>query len=445
MDDSYAGLIDGRWGEGSQAALEAHAVSRGVIAPDAAVAIVPTAHAVRVALDAMEFLVAQDLGYRGGAAFGHRLLAPSAPFHVESGGGRAWHVLRADGVEITLFVSDAPAAAALHAAVSADVGPDPDRYLLRTAHRQVSAGARDGARVYARSDATGPGGMWVSTVVEESPGADRRLLPLVAASITTDVAADLDVGGGRLVELAYAAAALVDGGPAATAVAAPDTPVPASLGSAPDLAAFATPIGSGTAFFVNATDLVTAAHVVEGCAEITLDDGAPLTVLAWAAELDLALLAAPRRSRSFLPLALAEPPRLGEGVFALGYPLYGALGTGLSMTRGNLSALSGLGDDPSRVTITAPVHPGNSGGPLMSLDGVVIGVVVATIDKQQVADAYGAIPENISFAVTGAGLSAFLDAQGVLYPTGASLPLEADGAVPEPVQAAVVPVLCWGE
>ena len=217
------------------------------------------------------------------------------------------------------------------------------------------------------------------------------------------------------------------------------------MAPAPTEDAFATAIGSGTGFFVNATDLVTAAHVIDGCAEVTLDDGAPLALLARHATLDLAVLASPRRSRSFLSVAAAQRPRLGEGVFALGYPLYGTLGTGLSMTRGNVSATAGLGDDPSSLTITAPIHPGNSGGPLMSLDGEIVGVVVATIDKLRMAEAFGTMPENINFAVTGAELTAFLDAEGVLYPHGARLPLEPSGGVPDAMQAAVVPVLCWGE
>ena len=36
----------------------------------------------------------------------------------------------------------------------------------------------------------------------------------------------------------------------------------------------------------------------------------------------------------------------------------------LNVTSGNVSALAGPGDDAKRLQITAPVQPGNSGGPL---------------------------------------------------------------------------------
>ncbi len=435
LDESYRGPIDGRWGGAAQLALEAHAARRGVVATDEPAPAVPMIHAVRLAVGAMDFVIDHDLGYRDGAAAGHRLLAPSGEFEIERGGGRAWSVLRDDGLEITLFVADAPATVALHGVVAMDVAEDPERSLLRRDDRMVSTGDRAGRLVYARSDALGSGGLWATAVIEEQASADPRLAPVVASSITTDPAADIRIAGGRLVELALAAA---EPAAATRPAAAPD----AAPEPAPD--AFATAVGSGTAFFVNATDLVTAAHVIDGCAEVTFDDGAPLAVLARHPTLDLAVLSSARRSRSFLPIAAARRPRLGEGVFALGFPLYGTLGTGLSMTRGNVSATTGLGDDPTALTVTAPIHPGNSGGPLMSLDGEIVGVVVATIDKLRMAEAFGALPENIGFAVTGAELTAFLDAEAVLYPTGARRPLPPDGGVPDDMQAAVVPVLCWG-
>ena len=354
-------------------------------------------------------------------------------------------MLRADGLEITLLVADERQTAAVHAIVAGDPGAGPDRALLRSADRMVSEGPGEGLRIHARSDLSGSDGLWVTTIVEERPGADPRLAAVVAASITTDGAADIRIADGRLVELALAAAALArrrrrgrTGARRAAAEAA--APAPDPSGDAFEMA-----MGAGTAFFVNATDLVTAAHVIEGCGEVTLDDGAPLAVLALHPTLDLAVLRSPQPSPSFLPILPGPRARLGEGVFALGYPLYGTLGTGLSMTRGNVSATTSLGDDPSGLTVTAPIHPGNSGGPLLSDAGAIVGVVVATIDKLQMAESFGTIPENISFAVSGAELADFLDAEGVPHPDGVRRPLEADGAVPEATQAAVVPVICWGE
>ena len=92
------------------------------------------------------------------------------------------------------------------------------------------------------------------------------------------------------------------------------------------------------------------------------------------------------------------------------------------MTAGNVSALAGLADDPEALTISAPVQPGNSGGPLLALNGT--------------------LPENTNYAVAGPALMAFLGAEGVSMPRlGGALPAIEDG-IPNAMQEAVVPVIC---
>jgi S1-C subfamily serine protease len=101
-------------------------------------------------------------------------------------------------------------------------------------------------------------------------------------------------------------------------------------------------VATGSGFFVNDTDVVTAAHVVEDCGELRLEDGSALSVLAADRVLDLAVLASSRRSSHWLPLGPATGPRLGEPVLALGYPLFGDVLTvdqGLSVTGGHISSL----------------------------------------------------------------------------------------------------------
>ena len=65
--------------------------------------------------------------------------------------------------------------------------------------------------------------------------------------------------------------------------------------------------------------------------------------------------------------------------------------------------------------ISAPVQPGNSGGPLLDSAGNVIGVVSGKLNAVKVAGATGDIPQNINFAIGGNTLRAFLDAKGVNY------------------------------
>ena len=84
----------------------------------------------------------------------------------------------------------------------------------------------------------------------------------------------------------------------------------------------------------------------------------------------------------------------------VGYPLRGALASGANVTVGNVSALAGPGDDRRLIQITAPVQPGNSGGPVLDSAGNAVGVAVAKLDAAAMARATGDIPQNVNFAVS---------------------------------------------
>ena len=82
---------------------------------------------------------------------------------------------------------------------------------------------------------------------------------------------------------------------------------------------------------------------------------------------------------------------------------------------GGLSATSGMQNDARYLQISAPVQPGNSGGPLFDSSGHVIGVVVAKLDALKIAEATGDVPQNVNFAVHWSEIRAFLDEEGVEY------------------------------
>ena len=80
------------------------------------------------------------------------------------------------------------------------------------------------------------------------------------------------------------------------------------------------------------------------------------------------------------PYALrSSVAEVGEEVFVLGYPLVQYMGNEIKLTSGLISSKSGYQGDISTYQISAPVQPGNSGGPLFDKKGNVVGVVNAGI------------------------------------------------------------------
>jgi hypothetical protein len=175
---------------------------------------------------------------------------------------------------------------------------------------------------------------------------------------------------------------------------------------------------SGTGFAVtDATHIVTNAHVVEQCRSIRVLQGtrvAPARVVAIDAAADLAVLQA-NLAMPRLSVRASPSVRLGESVVAFGFPLAGSLSMEGNLTTGNVSALAGLKDDPAYVQVTAPVQPGNSGGPLLDDAGNVIGVITAKLDALSTARRTGDIPQNVNFAVKADVLEGFLQRNGIAY------------------------------
>jgi S1-C subfamily serine protease len=176
---------------------------------------------------------------------------------------------------------------------------------------------------------------------------------------------------------------------------------------------------SGTGFVVGAGRILTNHHVAQGCAEMRVRTagGRELTgtVAASDPERDLALLAVQGGSGLGPPLPFRSGPELrrGEGVVTYGFPLAGLLSSGPTLTTGEVSALAGLRDNPRQFQISAPVQPGNSGGPLLDRSGNVVGIVVSKLNAQRVARSTGDIPQNVNFAVKGTEALDFLRRNGV--------------------------------
>jgi S1-C subfamily serine protease len=176
-------------------------------------------------------------------------------------------------------------------------------------------------------------------------------------------------------------------------------------------------VSIGTAFEVTDNGhFLTNHHVVKGCRDIHLRHGGAVDeagVIAIDEANDLALLLDARRVMDRInyrrillrgiPYArFREEPSflsLGESVVAVGYPLQDVL-AGINVTTGIVSGTAGAAGDSTRFQITAPIQPGNSGGPVLDSRGQVIGVVVAQLGKTYEQQS-GIIPQNVNFAIQG--------------------------------------------
>ncbi|MGH7209838.1 MAG: trypsin-like peptidase domain-containing protein, partial [Acetobacteraceae bacterium] len=145
--------------------------------------------------------------------------------------------------------------------------------------------------------------------------------------------------------------------------------------------------------------IVTNNHVVrnERSLEVTLSDGTklPATVIGTDPRTDVAVVKVDAGHKlPFLHLGNSDTVKPGQWVVAVGNPF----GLGGTVTAGIVSALGrDLGDSPydSFIQIDAPINEGNSGGPLFTQDGDVIGMNTAILSPSGCSIGIGfAIPSN---------------------------------------------------
>ncbi len=192
-------------------------------------------------------------------------------------------------------------------------------------------------------------------------------------------------------------------------------------------------VSSGTGFVVAPDRVLTNQHVVNGCDKVFIRtaDGRMLPAVPPArvdGTLDLALLAVPGNPGPALPFRAQPEVRRGDSVVAYGFPLPGLLSSDPKLTRGEVNGLNGLGNNPNQYQISAPVQPGNSGGPLLDLHGNVVGVIVSKLNAGAVSQRTGDIAQNINFAVKGTAAAQFLQRTGLTPARGDSSGTERSAA-----------------
>ena len=182
-------------------------------------------------------------------------------------------------------------------------------------------------------------------------------------------------------------------------------------------------IGSGSGFFV--TDqghIVSNDHVVGVCKKVKAYEAGKeiyLDILATDSVNDIGLVKGKFQNIKYLNIK-TDGAELGEDIIAFGYPLSQELSDSVKLTKGIVSSLTGIGNNISQIQIDAAIQPGNSGGPVVNMNGQVVGIASAGLSQLYMLEKAAYIPENVNFAVASQTLTAFLKAHKVKITSGPS-------------------------
>lgn len=145
---------------------------------------------------------------------------------------------------------------------------------------------------------------------------------------------------------------------------------------------------SGSGFALNNGYICTNYHVVEGAKSIEILGVQGDFTISYSAKViasdkfnDLAILKiddADFKEFGTIPYKVKTlMADVGEEIFVLGYPMTTTMGDEIKLTTGVVSSRTGFQGDVSLYQISAPIQPGNSGGPLFDSQGNLIGIVSA--------------------------------------------------------------------
>jgi len=193
-----------------------------------------------------------------------------------------------------------------------------------------------------------------------------------------------------------------DGSSSFDFVAAVEIVAPSVVVINADLTGFGGVTSSGTGWIIDSNGIiVTNNHVVAGAKtiEVTLNDGRSFKVQAVRANQgkDLAVIKISANNLPAVTIGNSSALKVGQPVAAIG----NALDLGIIMTGGWVSRLNASVSGPNNVQMNglietdAAINPGNSGGPLITRDGLLVGItneaLVQTATDPDVEGIYYAI------------------------------------------------------
>jgi hypothetical protein len=175
-------------------------------------------------------------------------------------------------------------------------------------------------------------------------------------------------------------------------------------------------ITTGTAFSITKNGfLLTSAHILNEKDKIEViipgkNVLIPARLIALDRTADLALL---KINNATIPLPIIDWTNVSSGldIVALGFPNPQALGESLKITSGIINSIDSNKLTPFLFQFSAQIHPGNSGGPVLSVAGNVVGIVHGYLSFTRSNQP----SQNVNYAVNSSRIINFLTKEKIDY------------------------------
>lgn len=172
--------------------------------------------------------------------------------------------------------------------------------------------------------------------------------------------------------------------------------------------------GNGSGIFIsNMGYIVTNNHVVENATQIEIDFKYKNQIKTYSAIViktdrmnDLALLKIDDPTYQNIEelnysIKTSNNVNLGQDIFTLGFPkALSTMGKDIKYSDGSISSINGFKGDETSYQISAPIQPGNSGGPLFNFDGELIGINSSKIVQKSV--------DNVAYSIKSSYVADFI-------------------------------------
>lgn len=127
---------------------------------------------------------------------------------------------------------------------------------------------------------------------------------------------------------------------------------------------------------------------------------------------DLAILKADFKPPNVLPFS-RKKTKIMQTIFVAGYPFGKKVSSSIKVTKGIVSALSGIDDNFSDIQVDASIQVGNSGGPIYNEKGNVVAVIKEKLNPKYALKEFGVLPENVNYGVKSHVVIDFLESNNV--------------------------------